>query len=216
MAKVKYRTCPICGRTLPLNRKFFKRNADQTFHETCRYCDDSEKIEKRKNEWKGDLLLCHKCGEYLPTSEFGKHQSYPYRDGHDARCRKCRSKQATENKQKYSGDYALCKILQMRFLAAKDRAKKKNLPFDISKEYLKELWDKQNGKCAISGIDMTFEQCNGRTSTNVSIDQINPNEGYTVGNIQLVCMAINQIKSDLKMDEVYMFCKCILENRKNE
>ena len=58
---------------------------------------------------------------------------------------------------------------------------------------------------------MTFEQGNGRISTNVSIDQINPKEGYTIGNIQLVCMAINQMKSDLNMDEVYMFCEGILK-----
>lgn len=211
MGKTNYKTCPVCGRSLPANRKFFKRHGDETLHDVCRFCEDSE---KRRVEWNGDLLRCHVCGKFLPVSEFGKHQAYPYRDGHDARCRKCRTEQATETKKNYAGEYALLKILQMRFLAARDRAKKKNLPFNITKEYLKELWDKQNGKCAISGLDMTFEQCNGRTSTNVSIDQINPNEGYTKGNIQLVCMAINQMKSDLEMEEVYMFCESILKNAK--
>ena len=104
-------------------------------------------------------------------------------------------------------------LLQSRFLGAKDRAKKKNLPFTITKECLKELWDKQNGKCAISGIEMTYSLCEGRIPTNVSIDQINQNDGYTKDNIQLVCMAVNQIKSDLQMDDVYRFCKAILENK---
>ena len=210
MGKTKYKTCPVCGRSLPANRKFFKRNSDQTLHDVCRFCEDSE---KRRAEWKGDLLRCHICGKFLPVSEFAKHQAYPYRDGHDARCRKCRTEQANEIKKNYADEYALLKILQMRFLAARDRAKKKNLPFTITKEYLKELWDKQEGKCAISGVEMTFEQCNGRTPKNVSIDQINHKEGYVPGNVQLVCMAINQMKSDLELDELYSFCNAILENK---
>ena len=61
---------------------------------------------------------------------------------------------------------------------------------------------------------MTFKQCNGRTPTNVSIDQVNHKEGYVIAHIQLVCMAVNQMKSDLEMDDLYTFCKAILENKK--
>lgn len=211
MGKRNYKTCPVCGKNYPHNRKFFKRHKDETLHDICRYCEDTE---KRNLEWKGELLKCHKCGEYLPVTEFGKHQSYPLRNNHDSICRKCKNEQAIKTKQEYSGEYALYKILLVRYLGAKERSKKKNLPFNITKEYLKELWDKQKGKCAISGLDMTFEQGNGRISTNLSIDQINPKEGYTIGNIQLVCMAINQMKSDLNMDEVYMFCEGILKTLK--
>ena len=216
MGKTKYKICPVCGKQYPLNRKFFKRGTDETFHETCRYCDEEKQVEKRKKEWKDDLLRCHLCNKYLPVENFGVSYNYPYRDNHDARCKKCRTKQTNERKKKYSGDYALTKILQMRYLAARDRANKKSLPFNITKEYLRELWDKQDGKCAICGIPMTYEQCNGRTPTNVSIDQINHKEGYTIGNIQLVCMAINQMKSDLEMDDLYIFCKAILENKERK
>jgi hypothetical protein len=54
---------------------------------------------------------------------------------------------------------------------------------------------------------MTFELNAGRTPTNLSVDRINPNEGYTENNTQLVCMAINQMKSDFTNDEIYKFCK---------
>lgn len=213
MGNAKYKICPVCGKQYPFNRKFFKRGTDGTFHETCRYCDEEEKAEKRKEEWKDGLLRCHLCNKYLPVDNFGTSDHYPYRDNHDARCKECRTKQTNERKKKYSGDYALSKMLQMRYLSARDRAKRKSLPFNITKEYLKELWDKQGGKCAICGIPMTFEQCNGRTPTNVSIDQINHKEGYVIGNIQLVCMAVNQMKSDLEMGDLYVFCKAILESK---
>lgn len=66
----------------------------------------------------------------------------------------------------------------------------KSLPFTITKEDLMILWKSQNGKCAISGLDMTYELGEGRLYTNVSIDQIIPSKGYTADNIQLVCKAI--------------------------
>ena len=79
-------------------------------------------------------------------------------------------------------------------------------------EYLKELWLKQQGKCAISNIDMTYIFNCGRVPTNVSIDRIDSTKGYTINNIQLVCMACNQMKSDLSEYKLYEFCKAIVNN----
>lgn len=74
------------------------------------------------------------------------------------------------------------------------------------------VWKAQNGKCAISGLDMTYELGEGRIYTNVSIDQIMPSKGYTIDNIQLVCMAVNQLKSDLDMDTILILCSAIVDN----
>ena len=209
MGETKYKTCPICGKTLPLNRKFFKRNSDGTFHDACRYCDDKE---KRNAEWNGNLLKCHICGKYLPVDKFSHTDHYPYRDNHDARCTDCKTKQMQEVREKYDDETRLAKILRTRFYAARERAKKKGLDFDLTIEFLKELWEKQDGKCAITKLPMTFLNDNGRVYTNVSIDQIEPNAGYIKKNIQLVCMAVNQLKSDLTMNEVLTICKSIVEN----
>lgn len=70
----------------------------------------------------------------------------------------------------------------------------------------------KDGKCAISGLDMTYELGEGRIYTNVSIDQIMPSKGYTIDNIQLVCMAVNQLKSDLDMDTILILCSAIVDN----
>lgn len=59
---------------------------------------------------------------------------------------------------------------------------------------------------------MTYELGEGRLYTNVSIDQIHPSQGYTIDNIQLVCMAVNQLKSDFGMDIVIALCKAIIEH----
>ena len=57
---------------------------------------------------------------------------------------------------------------------------------------------------------MTYELRVGRTPTTVSIDKIDHTKGYTMDNIQLVCMACNQIKNDLSNEEMYKFCKAIV------
>lgn len=61
---------------------------------------------------------------------------------------------------------------------------------------------------------MTYELDSGRIYTNVSIDQIDPNKGYTRDNVQLGCMGVNQMKADLDMPTLLFLCKSILNNYK--
>lgn len=192
MSKQKFIICPICGRELPLNREYFKRIKDkhtgkETYNTICRQCEQVQKQQEHDNEWKDGKLLCHICGEYKDPSEFQNHTYYSYRDNKDKRCRKCKQVQMKEARDKYSEDTKLYKVLQERWLAARDRASNKGIPFTITKEDLLELWEQQNGLCNISKIPMTYELDNGRVFTNVSVDQKNPGQGYTKENVQLVC-----------------------------
>ena len=59
---------------------------------------------------------------------------------------------------------------------------------------------------------MTFKMNNGRVNTNVSVDRIDSTKGYLQDNIQLVCMAVNQMKNDLEINELIYFCKQIIKN----
>ena len=165
-------------------------------------------------EWKDGKLLCHICGEYKDPSEFtyAGANKYTLRQNKDCRCNSCKSEQRRSAIATYDEDVKLEKVLQVRWLAAKSRAMDKSLPFTITKEDLLTIWKSQNGKCAISGLDMTYELGEGRTYTNVSIDQVLPSKGYTVDNIQLVCMAVNQLKSDLDMDTILTLCSAIVGN----
>ena len=88
---------------------------------------------------------------------------------------------------------------------------KKDIQCNIDLQYLHELWNTQKGLCALSGIPMTYYFDSGRVPTNVSVDRINSNLGYIKGNLQLVCMAVNQMKSDLTIEQLKYFCKSILE-----
>lgn len=211
--------CIKCGSELPLTTEFYTKYASksnkfepgESWHTKCKQCELEEKL---KDEWCDGLLKCHCCGKYFPEEEFHKtghnYIKHNCRNNRDKRCPNCKAKKIKESRQKYSQETALLKILNMRYYGCKQRATEKKLDFDLTKDYLKQLWDKQNGICALSGIAMTFDIDSGRTNTNVSVDKINPNLGYTKDNIQLVCMAVNQMKSDLRLEELYMFCEALL------
>ena len=158
------------------------------------------------------LYYCYKCEKFKPESEFDNSPDKWFRNGKDTRCKQCKKIQYDKRRIQNRGRLDLEGLLISRWYGARDRAKRKEIPFLLSIEDLKDLWIKQNGKCAISNIDMTFEFYTGRVFTNVSIDRIDSNLGYTKDNIQLVCMAVNQMKSDLSLDELYFFCDSIIKN----
>lgn len=167
--------------------------------------------------WKDGLLKCHICGEYFPEETFHKTgkgtKKYHYRNNRDTRCPKCKANQNKIKRKDYSDKERLDSILLHRFHGAKDRAIKNNISFTLTLEDLHSLWDIQKGLCAVSKLPMTFNLDQGRIFTNVSIDKINPHLGYTKENIQLVCMAVNQMKSDMSLEELYTFCEAILKNK---
>lgn len=86
----------------------------------------------------------------------------------------------------------------------------------LSLGYIKDLLEKQGGKCALSGIEMTFIKIPGvpKVHTNLSIDRIDSSKPYEVGNIQLVCAITNIMKSTLTMEELVSWCKSIVTTQK--
>lgn len=92
-------------------------------------------------------------------------------------------------------------------LLTKDRYNRE----EISIEYLLSLWNGQKGLCAISKVPMTHLHGEGNLDTNISIDRINPEEGYIEGNIQLVCRVVNHMKWLNDIPRLSWWCKQILE-----
>lgn len=156
-------------------------------------------------------IICYKCLNYKLLDNFDNNNENFYRDKKDRRCKDCKREQYNKRKNQNRGKKDLNRILLERFLGLKERSKSKNLEVSITIEDLRNLWILQNGKCALSGINMTYIFNKGRTFTNVSIDRVDSKKGYTKDNIQLVCMVVNQMKSDLSKEELINFCKNIIE-----
>lgn len=62
--------------------------------------------------------------------------------------------------------------------------------------YLKQLWEKQEGKCAITKVDLKLESCYNK-NYQASIDRIDSSKGYIKGNIRFTSVSVNWLKSNL-------------------
>ena len=100
---------------------------------------------------------------------------------------------------------------------ARTKKEKVKVDWDIELEDVLELWDKQEGRCALTGLFMTYHKDgSGKKELNASIDRINPDIEYLVTNIQLVCSRANTLKHNLREDELYWWAKNIVEFKEND
>lgn len=211
---VNFRVCNKCERELPLDSSNFKKTkcyTNEAFHKTCKDCEVNDKISKQV---RADSLLCSSCKLFLPDSNFHNEALLNYRRNKQRICKNCnilRSRKAREVRGK---EECIRSIILSRISSAKDRnriRRKEKLEFTITIEDVISILHKQNGKCALSEIEMTYVIGKGRTCTNLSLDRIDPSKGYTKENIQLVCSIINTMKSDLSYSELLFFCKQIIK-----
>lgn len=76
---------------------------------------------------------------------------------------------------------------------------------------IKEAWEQfriQSGRCVLSGLQVEFGNYYGCGNT-ASLDRIDSNQGYILGNIQWVHKEINRMKGTLTDDEFIKFCQFV-------
>lgn len=89
-------------------------------------------------------------------------------------------------------------------------AKNRNIEFNISIEEIWNLFEKQDRKCALTGIDIVFKsEHTGILETTASLDRIDSNGSYVIGNVQWVHKYINIMKSDMSQQDFIDMCKTI-------
>lgn len=85
---------------------------------------------------------------------------------------------------------------------------------DIDKDFVWDLYNKQNGKCALTGWNIMFSPDNIKNTA--SIDRIDSDKDYTKDNIQLTHKIVNRCKLNCPEDLFYNICKAVTENRKQD
>jgi len=146
--------------------------------------------------------VCSNKENYIKNIELGKMHSKNY-------------------SPKHQGIGDLSKMLYSHY---KNGAKKRNLEFNISIEYLWDLYLKQQGQCALSGVKIYLKSQNkfstitkienGNRSIdyskfNASLDRIDSYKGYIKGNVQWVERKINMIKNNLSQNDFINLCRQI-------
>lgn len=83
----------------------------------------------------------------------------------------------------------------------------------LTMDDLLSLYEKQAGRCALSGVAMTTLTGIGKIKTNLSLDQIRAGQGYMKDNVQLVCIAVNNMKWDWPQHEFLDWCRKIVAHQ---
>ena len=137
-------------------------------------------------------------------------------------------------KTKFEVTKAAVVCVQESFYVAKYRAKKgsryvgygeysgRKKAFRITQHGLLNILRKQKGRCALTGVPLTFvtEKTIRRggavgdpatfSPTNLSIDRIDPRYGYLPNNVQLVTNFANKAKGEMQTLEFLKMCKKVV------
>lgn len=94
---------------------------------------------------------------------------------------------------------------------AQERATKKGVPFNLTREYLESIW---TGRCAITDFPLSVGKGTGPKFFSPSLDRIVPALGYVEGNVRFVLWAINAFKGEATDNDVYAVACAIVASRK--
>jgi len=157
------------------------------------------------------ICKCHACGRE-------DYEARPYwvkKGSHSGTCG-CDKTYFERNRGESSSYYKGYKGIGSHYFSnAKRRSEKLGLQFNLDMEFLWDLYEKQDRKCALSGVPIFFMKNRRDSGTgNISLDRIDSNNGYIKGNIQWVHKDINLMKMYLDESVFLDFCKKICINKK--
>lgn len=88
----------------------------------------------------------------------------------------------------------------------RNSAKKRGIPFEVTKEEVWALAEKQGHKCAITGWPLTYPRRQHDTKT-ASLDRIDPALPYRLDNVHWVHKAVNLAKRDSSLEDFLVMCR---------
>lgn len=179
--------------------------------------------------------VCSKCKVPKELIEFSRSKKDKY--GVQSRCKICdneaRKQWTTNNREhtnRYSREYKRTEKSKLHertyskkytstlngrvtylLKGAKARSKRKNLPFDMDRQWLVEHL--VNLKCEATGLPLSLEKDSRyyQSPYVASLDRIDPKKGYTKDNCQIVSVIYNKAKGDSPAANVLLMAQCLLE-----
>ena len=144
--------------------------------------------------------LCTSCNRVRKTTQFELFKDGNYRGV----CRDCvlaqRAKKTSATPESY---------LRIVYTQLRSQRRKQGIEFPLTLEELHQMWETQEGHCALSGILMTHHRDGAlgdrrQKEFNASIDRINPQGPYSRENVQIVAARVNTMKHTLG-EEMFMW-----------
>jgi len=149
------------------------------------------------------MKFCKACKQTKDLADFAPKGFY---------CRACcniKQRAWQKNHRGYRGTGKVKRFEDRRLMARLRRLRQyanSRSTCTLSDDFLLNLWRKQDGKCALSGMQMSIEI---NDLFVVSLDQVFPGQGYSEDNVQLLAWCVNRAKGDLPLGQFLFVCQQI-------
>lgn len=154
---------------------------------SCKYCNNLFKGTNRSS-------VCPECTSVAQNKVCPNCQNNQI-NKNSKNCRTCRFLLKT-NKDEYFG---FREFLRRQ----KDKTRQKHGATDLTLEYLKNLFEKQNGTCIYSKVVLTLPHYHKKNNPiyTASLDRIDSSKGYIQGNVQFISIAMNHMKNSMTHEQ---------------
>ena len=151
---------------------------------------------------------CPLCNNFIELKKFSSNSKYEFH----SYCLNCVTLSNKKSREKTLQNRLTILLSTAKKSTRSRNSKGRKHNFNIDLEYLLELWKKCNGVCFRFKVKMSI--LDGDVWL-VSLDRINPNKGYTKGNVQLVSWTYNRMKgkkTEEEMDKVFDQLRLVYSN----
>ena len=161
--------------------------------------------------------ICTKCNQEKPSSQFTvrKGRNHCYTQCSD--CRKMKAKlwrkfhkqQCIESGNLWRATEKIINPLgeraRMLNSSIRSHSNAKGQIKEIGRQYLIDLYHKQEGKCFYTGLPMKLHSNTLKDFLLMSVDKIESTKGYIPSNVVLCCWGINLLKAEHSVDDLYKY-----------
>lgn len=169
-------------------------NADR--ETVVKFIENSLGLTTKKNSWArvkwidDERIECSRCGQIKDQSKFPRRFEKPL-----SKCKGCVSE--IERNRYLSAPWKW----EEKVRQIKSSSARRGIECSVTTEYLKYLWDVQDGRCVYTQEKLELGIKRGNSPMSISIDRINPSEGYSNKNVVICSNRANTIKHDMTEKE---------------
>ena len=206
------RACPNCGKERICKPDKLR---DPSWNGLCHRCLGAELLKEQFpvgtliGEWVVEGYTFNHCNQLLVKCSCGMTSEISAATAKSPRSKRCTSC----SYKKISEDKSYGRVHQTYYEQLKKAATRRNIFFMISMENMWNQYQKQDGKCALTGLSLTLTNSNHLRDQTASLDRIDSSKGYITSNIQWVHKDANKMKMDLQEKDFFRIIKQIYEHK---
>lgn len=178
--------CASCGILKGLDN-FYKRDKNKPHASQCKGCISDSYVARYIEDPEARVVKLAYNNSYYHTN-----------------------KDKVQNRRKELRSSTVERKIRHVWRSSKQRALKIDKVFNISYEYLLDLYFKQKGLCKLSGESLELSGDRLRSNM-ISLDRIDNALGYIEGNVQWVGVKYNMMKLNFSQEEFLDICKKVVD-----